>query len=93
MWRYTYNLRGLYETPMPPGSGGGDPGRARAQTVIEAARHAGRTLLTEHESKQVLAAYGIPTIPSILAATPEEAVAAAEQLGYPADTLNVSCRV
>ncbi|MCP5110640.1 MAG: acetyl CoA synthetase subunit alpha, partial [bacterium] len=42
-----------------------------------------RSLLTEHESKQVLAAYGIPTVPSEIANSSEEAVAAADRIGYP----------
>ena len=44
---------------------------------------AGRTILTEHESKQILAAYRIPTVPSLIAETEDEAVAAAEKIGYP----------
>ena len=78
MWRYSYNLRGLYETP--------DAGRtARTARPIARAgrgdrsprvRSAGRTLLTEVESKQLLAAYGIPTVQTRVAATRDEAVAA-----------------
>ncbi len=40
-------------------------------------------LLTEAESKQLLAAYGIPTVPTFIAATADEAVTQAEKLGYP----------
>jgi len=84
MWSYTYNLRGIYETPaLPAGLPEEASDRARAQQIIDRARQAGRVLLTEHESKQVLAAYGIPTAPSEIARTPEEAVAAAERIGYP----------
>ena len=36
--------------------------RALAEQIIESARRAGRTILTEFESKQLLAAYGIPTV-------------------------------
>lgn len=39
--------------------------------------------LSEVESKAVLAAHGVPVAPERLVATPEEAVAAAEELGYP----------
>ena len=55
----------------------------RVTDIIAAARAAGRTLLTEFESKQVLAAYGIPTVETRVAATADEAVAAAEAIGYP----------
>jgi acetyltransferase len=53
------------------------------QKIIENARTAGRALLTEHESKQVLAAYGIPTVSSQIANTAGEAVEAASGIGYP----------
>ena len=37
-------------------------GRRRVTDILETARAAGRTLLTEFESKEVLAAYAIPTV-------------------------------
>jgi acyl-CoA synthetase (NDP forming) len=51
--------------------------------VIDRAKAEGRTVLTEIESKQVLGEAGIPTAGARLAATAEEAVAAAKELGYP----------
>lgn len=39
--------------------------------------------LSEADSKQLLAAHGIPVAPERRAGTPDEAVAAAEALGYP----------
>ncbi len=84
MWRYTYNLRGLYETPiLPTGPAEEDSDRARVKAIIEGARKAGRSLLTEYESKELLSAYGIPTVPSKIARSVEEAVAAAGEIGYP----------
>jgi acetyltransferase len=84
MWGYTYNLRALYETPIFAGGvGAAGADRKQAEAVIRQARAQGRALLSEHESKQVLAAYGIPTVPSRLAATAEEALAAAAEIGYP----------
>ncbi len=80
MWRYTYNLRGLYETPMVVQDA---PARASAEHMILQARESERTLLSEFESKQLLAAYGIPTVPTRLAASADEAVTAAEAAGYP----------
>ncbi|HUW63899.1 MAG TPA: acetate--CoA ligase family protein [Spirochaetia bacterium] len=41
------------------------------------------TLLGEHEVKKLLGAYGIPVVPEVAAATADEAVEAAEKLGYP----------
>jgi acetyltransferase len=84
MWRYSKNLRGLYETPtLPTDDETGAPQRAQAQQIIEAARSVGRTILTEVESKQVLSAYGIPIVETRIACSEDEAVADAEALGYP----------
>ena len=83
MWRYSDNLRALYETPVLPGDEEHDLDRAAAGRVLEAARAEGRTLLTEYESKQVLSAYGIPITETRIAAGVGEAVAAAEAIGYP----------
>jgi acetyltransferase len=82
MWRYTYNLRGLYETPtLPDGSEEVDPTQAKA--IVSAALSGGRTLLTELESKHLLTAFGIPTVPTALALGDAQAAAEAERLGYP----------
>jgi acyl-CoA synthetase (NDP forming) len=51
--------------------------------AIEQARSQGRTILTEIESKQVLAAAGIPVAEARLATTAGEAVKAADATGYP----------
>ena len=50
---------------------------------MTAARKSGRTLLTEFESKQLLAAYGIPTVETRVATSETEAVKQAEAIGYP----------
>jgi acetyltransferase len=84
MWRYSHSLRGIYETPVLAGAA--DPNhsaRPRAERIIQEARSAGRTLLTEFESKQVLAAYDIPTVETRLATTQGEAVKLAGEIGYP----------
>ena len=83
MWRHSYNLRGIYETPaLPPPSAEHDARRAGIEHLIHEIRRSGRTILSEAESKQVLAAYDIPTIPMHIAATEDQAVQAAEDLGY-----------
>src|SRR5690606_12710420 len=51
--------------------------------LMQAARRAGRTLLTEPESKAVLAAYGIPVVPTVVAQSGDEAAKAADGMGYP----------
>ena len=84
MWKYALNLRGLYETPvMPKASTEQASNLAKVAAMIHETRQSGRTILTETESKQVLAAYDIPTIPMYIAPTVEEAVQAADKVGYP----------
>lgn len=83
MWRYNENLRTLYETPALPPDLADQPDRAAATGLLQQVQFDQRTLLTETESKQLLAAYGLPTIPSIVARTPAEAVTAAASIGYP----------
>lgn len=63
-------------------------GRAAARTAQQeqaaaalAAR--GRVAFSEHESKELIAAWGIPITREATAASAEEAVAAAEVIGYP----------
>ncbi|MEZ5355532.1 MAG: bifunctional acetate--CoA ligase family protein/GNAT family N-acetyltransferase [Bryobacteraceae bacterium] len=82
MYRYTYNLRGLYETPALLEEEA-PIDRESVRSLIGRARAQGRTLLTEAESKQVLAAYGIPTTDCRVAPSADDAVAAAESIGYP----------
>ena len=84
MWRYSYNLRGLYETPSMPGdSGDWVPDRKRAEELVQKTRAEGRTILSEFDSKQVLSAYGIPVTQTLIARTEAEAVDAAGAIGYP----------
>ena len=82
MWRYSDNLRSLYETPEPVAEEAGSP-RSRAAEVIELARSRGRTILTEFESKRILSFYGIPTVETRVAKSEEEAVHHAAKIGYP----------
>ena len=84
MAHFSENLRLLYETPIPVG----DPGQSAldrecANGIVQNARESGRTILTEYESKQLLSCYGIPTVETHIARNADEAVAAAETIGYP----------
>ncbi|HUJ30274.1 MAG TPA: bifunctional acetate--CoA ligase family protein/GNAT family N-acetyltransferase [Candidatus Acidoferrum sp.] len=84
MWRYSYNLRGLYETPsLAEEVEGRDTACEQVAAIIEKVRKTGRTLLTEVESKQVLAAYGIPTVDTRLAKSESQAVQLAHTVGFP----------
>jgi acetyltransferase len=81
MWKYSYNLRGLYETPSLTSSEQIDP--EGAAQIIDSARAADRVILTEFESKQVLQAYGIPVVDTKLALNEDQAVDAAKEIGFP----------
>jgi acetyltransferase len=84
MWRYSYNLRALYETPSAAGdSRDATKRREKAEALIQHVRKTGRTLLTEYESKQILSAYDIPTVETHVARSADEAVKFAEKFGYP----------
>ena len=60
-----------------------EPDRDRAGALIRAVRASGRVLLTEAESKQLLALYGIPTVATHVARDEGQAVAFAGEIGYP----------
>ncbi|RCJ26495.1 acetyl CoA synthetase subunit alpha [Nostoc sp. ATCC 43529] len=85
MWQSSYNLRGIYETPVMPefDSVSGIPDRNCVEKIIQTVRQAQRTILTEFESKQILAAYGIPVVGTCIAKSKDEAVECAEKIGYP----------
>lgn len=51
--------------------------------IIEQAIKEGRTTLSEYESKQVLAAYGIPVSREVLVDDAEDLLNAASEIGYP----------
>jgi acetyltransferase len=72
----------LLEAPAAlPGLGGVDLAAARA-LVSRALAH-GRSMLTEAQSKDVLAAYGIPVVETRIVRDTGEAAQAAEAIGYP----------
>ena len=83
LWRYDVNLQSLYETPRLPVAPERGEFREGVDQIIADVTAEGRSLLTEYESKKVLAAYGIPITDTELAQTPDEAVAAAEAIGFP----------
>ncbi len=80
MWRYSENLRALYETPELTEA---CIDKLAAQTVLEAAHIENRTLLTEAEAKQLLAAYAIPVTRTEIAETEDGAAQLAAKIGFP----------
>jgi acetyltransferase len=81
LWRYSYNLNALYETPAPAESA--KNAASKANELICQAHQQGRALLTELESKQLLRAYSIPTVLTRFAATADEAAKIAAEIGFP----------
>jgi acetyltransferase len=84
MWKYTRNLQSIYETVGFAGSGeGANLDREAAAAIIRNVRKSGRTLLTESESKKLLATYNIPITRTMIANNVDEAIKAADEIGYP----------
>ena len=84
MWRYTYNLRGLYETPaLVQGAEPASETRTKITEKVQQACAAGRAMLNEFEAKQLLASYGIPTVETRAAEDEAQSVATAAEIGYP----------
>ncbi len=84
MCGYSHALRTLYETPvLSAGTDEDAPDAAGAARLVTTARKSGRSLLTEFESKQLLAAYGIPSVDTRIAKDESEAAKLAEKIGYP----------
>ena len=57
--------------------------KEKAHDVIQKAIAAGRNYLPEEESVTILETYGLPTLPSGLAKSRQEAVTIAERIGFP----------
>jgi acetyltransferase len=79
---YRRNQALLLEAPAASENGQADVAAARA--IIEGVLAAGREMLDELEAKKVLAAYGIPVVPTVAVGPDADAAAkAAREVGYP----------
>jgi acetyltransferase len=84
MWQSSYSLKALYETPsLAEDWDGSPPEREVVATLLNQAKAEGRTLLTEVESKQILAAYHLPNVPTVIAQSAAEAISCAQEIGFP----------
>ena len=86
MWRYNYNLQGLYETPKKfaeISSKKVEERNAFIQQTRQKASRENRTILTEYEAKKLLQLYGIPTALTTIASSKKEAVTEAKNIGFP----------
>jgi acetyltransferase len=84
MWKYSYNLRGIYETPaLSDAADSFGQAQEEVKSFLEKIRAAGRTILTEAESKHVIELYGITSVETHLASDVSQAVACAAAIGFP----------
>jgi len=72
----------LMQTPAPL-EDVSESARAKARQVVDAALAEERPWLSEAEAKQVLSAYDIPTVRTVIVADADEAVAAADEISFP----------
>ena len=79
LWQHTKAQEALMRTP-PKSTGQTTIADEAARAIMRTAVRAGRTVLTEPESKAVLSAFGIPTVATRVAASPQEVAEIAHAL-------------
>jgi len=82
MWSYAQNMEILLEIP-PKFEKTLIHDQPSAKKIIQKALKENHTILTEKESKSLLAAYGIPVNRTEIAKTPDEAVFLVKEIGCP----------
>ncbi len=82
MYQYTRNLELLYETPaeLPIDVA---PPKQNLKAMLRRAERTGIAMLTEAESKRFISTYGFPVAEQRTVGSVEEALVAADELGYP----------
>lgn len=84
MWSYSKNLQSIYETPdWRDVDSIANIDSEELDRRLNTIRDTGRTILTELEAKELLGLYGIPITRTVVAHSVQEAVTAAEAMGYP----------
>jgi acetyltransferase len=81
---YRRNQAQLMEVPLAREPDEPRPDLSTIEKIRDEAIAQGRSLLTEHEAKALLAAFGLPVPPSVISKNRDEAVAAARSIGFPA---------
>lgn len=81
--QYRNNQKLLMQVPPSVQEQKREPDVDGARLIIESVLAEGRRSLSTTESRAILAAFRIPSMPTILTRSPAEALVAAESLGYP----------
>lgn len=82
MWRYSRNIKALYESPRGEFEWKEEANRKK-EAVKRKIAEMPHTLLDEFASKNLLAAYGIPIVETVIAETEEETILKADKIGFP----------
>ncbi len=80
---YRNNQKLLMQVPSSSAEPSNPPDVRGARLIIESVLADGRKSLSTTESRAILAAFRIPSLPTILTRSPTEALVAAESVGYP----------
>jgi acetyltransferase len=80
---YRRNQAQLMEVPTARAADEPALDMSKVVALRDAALSQGRTLLTEHEAKALLAAFGLPVPPNIVCASEKDCVSAARKIGFP----------
>lgn len=80
---YYRNQQLLMQVPGPLSVQSEAPDLETARVIVDSALQARRSVLSEMESKALLAAFRIPVARTMIARSPNEALLIAEQLGFP----------
>ncbi|NNM43598.1 MAG: bifunctional acetate--CoA ligase family protein/GNAT family N-acetyltransferase [Chlamydiae bacterium] len=83
MCKHRTNLEALYQTPAIRDDISDFSKHQKAEEVLAPIIKEKRTLLSETEAKRILDCYDIPTVQNFITQTSQEAVTAAEKIGYP----------
>jgi len=85
LYQYRHHLDELYKSvePVVDSARKVRSSIAEVDKIVNAVRETGRTVLSEAESKEILALCGVPISETIPAKTAEDACTAAAKIGYP----------
>lgn len=80
---YRSNQKLLMQVPASVEEQSSEPDLEGARLIIESVLAEGRRVLSTTESRAILSAFRIPSLPTILTRSPAEALVAAESVGFP----------